>query len=67
MKIIETEPKANNMSRDTWKSLYKQLGNIANPQLSALRDFLEAPFQIEFSPVELNKKKHTTNICRYYN
>ena len=57
MKIIETDPKINNMSRDTWKSLYKQLGNIANPQRSTLRDFLEAPFQIEFSPAERQEQK----------
>lgn len=57
MKIIETEPKTNNMSRETWKYLYKRLGEIANPQLSALRDFLEAPFQIEFSPVEIQQRK----------
>lgn len=57
MQIIETKPKTNNMSRDTWNSLYKQLGGIANPQLSTLRDFLEAPFQIEFSPVEIRQRK----------
>ena len=56
MRIIETEPKTNNMSRDTWKSLYKQLGNIANPQLSTLRNFLEAPFQIEFSSTETQQQ-----------
>ena len=44
------------MSRDTWKSLYKQLGNIANPQLSTLRNFLEAPFQIEFSSTETQQQ-----------
>lgn len=57
MKIIETKPKTNNMSRDTWKSLYKQLGNIANPQLSALRDFLEAPFQMVFTSEEAQQQK----------
>lgn len=57
MRIIETQPKTNGMSRDTWKSLYKQLGNIANPQLSALKNFLEAPFQIEFSPTERQQQK----------
>ena len=57
MKIIETEPQTNNMSRDTWKSLYKQLGNIANPQLSTLRDFLEAPFQMVFSDTEIQEQK----------
>ena len=31
MKIIETKPKTNNMSRKTWKYLYKRLGEIANP------------------------------------
>ena len=57
MRIIETDPKTNNMSRETWKYLYKRLGEIANPQPSALRDFLEAPFQIEFSPVEIQQRK----------
>lgn len=57
MKIIETKPKTNNMSHDTWKSLYKQLGNIANPQLSALRDFLEAPFQMVFTSEEAQQQK----------
>lgn len=56
MKIIETGPQ-NNLSRDTWKYLYKRLGEIANPQLSALKGFLEAPFQIEFSPVEIQQRK----------
>lgn len=56
MKIIETGPQ-NNMSRETWKYLYKRLGEIANPQLSALKGFLEAPFQIEFSPVEIQQRK----------
>ena len=57
MKIIETEPKTNNMSRETWKYLYKRLGEIANPQLSALKDFLEAPFQMVFSDTEASQKK----------
>lgn len=57
MKIIETEPKTNNMSRETWEYLYKRLGEIANPQLSALRDFLEAPFQIVFTPEEAQQQK----------
>lgn len=57
MKIIETEPKTNNMSRETWKYLYKRLGEIANPQFSALRDFLEAPFQILFTPEEAQQQK----------
>lgn len=56
MRIIETEPKTNNMSRETWKYLYKRLGEIANPQLSALKDFLEAPFQIEFSSTEIQQQ-----------
>lgn len=56
MKIIETKPKTNNMSRETWKYLYKRLGEIANPQLSALKDFLEAPFQIEFSSTEIQQQ-----------
>lgn len=56
MRIIETGPK-NSMSRETWKYLYKRLGEIANPQLSALKGFLEAPFQIEFSPAERQQQK----------
>lgn len=58
MRIIETKPKTNNMSRETWKYLYKRLGQIANPQLSALRDFLEAPFQIVFSSTEFQQQQH---------
>ena len=57
MKIIETKPKTNNMSRETWKYLYKRLGEIANPQLSALKQFLEAPFQIVFTPEEAREQK----------
>lgn len=57
MKIIETKPKTNNMSRETWKYLYKRLGEIANPQLSALKDFLDAPFQMVFSDTEASQKK----------
>lgn len=57
MKIIETKPKTNNMSRETWKYLYKRLGEIANPQLSALRNFLEAPFQMVFSETETSQQK----------
>lgn len=57
MKIIETKPKTNNMSRKTWKYLYKRLGEIANPQLSSLRDFLEAPFQIAFTSEEAQQQK----------
>ena len=57
MQIIETKPKTNNMSRETWKYLYKQLGEIANPQLSALKDFLEAPFQIAFTSEEVQQQK----------
>lgn len=57
MKIIETKPKTNSMSRETWKYLYKRLGEIANPQFSALRDFLEAPFQILFTPEEAQQQK----------
>ena len=56
MRIIETKPKTNNMSQETWKYLYKRLGEIANPQLSALKDFLEAPFQIEFSSTETQQQ-----------
>lgn len=57
MQIIETKPKTNNMSRETWKYLYKRLGEIANPQLSALKSFLEAPFQILFTPAEAQQQK----------
>ena len=57
MQIIETKPKTNNMSRETWKYLYKRLGKIANPQLSALRNFLEAPFQITFTSEEAQQQK----------
>lgn len=57
MQIIETKPKTNNMSRETWKYLYKRLGEIANPQLSALKGFLEAPFQILFTPEEAQQQK----------
>ena len=57
MQIIETKPKTNNMSRETWKYLYKRLGEIANPQLSALKDFLEAPFQITFTSEEAQQQK----------
>lgn len=57
MQIIETKPKTNNMSRETWKYLYKRLGEIANPQLSALRNFLEAPFQMVFSDTETSQQK----------
>lgn len=57
MKIIETEPKTNNMSRETWKYLYKRLGEIANPQLSALKGFLEASFQMAFTPEEAREQK----------
>lgn len=57
MQIIETKPKTNNMPRDTWKYLYKRLGEIANPQLSALKGFLEAPFQIVFTPEEAQQQK----------
>ena len=57
MKIIETKPKTNNMSRETWKYLYKRLGEIANPQFSALKNFLEAPFQMVFSDTETSQQK----------
>lgn len=57
MQIIETEPKTNNMSHKTWKYLYKRLGEIANPQLSSLRDFLEAPFQMVFTSEEAQQQK----------
>lgn len=57
MKIIETKPKTNNMSRETWKYLYKRLGEIANPQLNALKGFLEAPFQIVFTSEEAQQQK----------
>lgn len=45
------------MSRETWKYLYKRLGEIANPQLSALKGFLEAPFQIVFTSEEAQQQK----------
>lgn len=57
MQIIETKPKTNNMSRETWNHLYKRLGEISNPQLSSLKDFLEAPFQIVFSDTETRQQK----------
>ena len=57
MQIIETKPKTNNMSRETWKYLYKRLGKITNPQLSALKQFLEAPFQMVFSDTETSQQK----------
>lgn len=57
MQIIETKPKTNNMSRETWKYLYKRLGEIAKPQLSALKGFLETPFQIVFTPEEAQQQK----------
>lgn len=57
MQIIETKPKTNNMSRETWKYLYKRLGEIANPQLRSLRDFLEAPFQMVFTSEEAQQQK----------
>ena len=56
MQIIETKPKTNNMSQETWKYLYKRFGEIANPQLSALKDFLEAPFQIVFSSTDTQQQ-----------
>lgn len=57
MQIIKTEPKTNNISLETWTHLYKRLGEIANPQLSALKRLLEAPFKIEFSPEEAQQQK----------
>lgn len=57
MQIIETKPKTNNMSRETWTYLYKRLGEIANPQLSALKNFLEAPFQIVFTTEDAQQQK----------
>ena len=67
MQIIETKPKTNNMSRETWKYLYKRLGEIANPQLSALRNFLEAPFQMVFSDTETSQQKvYNLYICQFY-
>lgn len=67
MKIIETKPKTNNMSRETWKYLYKRLGEIANPQFSALKKFLEAPFQMVFSDTETSQQKaynHYMSVLR---
>lgn len=57
MKIIETEPKTNNMSRETWIHSYKQFNEIANPQKAELKDFLEAPFQMVFSEEEIQERK----------
>lgn len=57
MKIIETTPKTNNMSKDTWIHLYKRFNELGNPQLSALKDFLEAPFQMVFSGEEIHEQK----------
>lgn len=57
MKIIETKPKTNNMSRTTWINLYKQFNEIVNPQTTELREFLEAPFQIAFSEEETKQQK----------
>lgn len=57
MKIIETTPKTNNMPKDEWIHLYKQLNEIANPQPSELKDFLEAPFQMTFLETERRKQK----------
>lgn len=57
MKIIETTPKANDMSKDTWIHLYKRFNELGNPQLSALKDFLEAPFQMAFSETEDKQQK----------
>lgn len=57
MKIIETEPKTNNMSKDTWIHLYKRFNELGNPQLSALKNFLEAPFQMVFSKEEIQEQK----------
>lgn len=57
MKIIETAPKTNNMPKTTWIHLYKQFNEITNPQLSALKDCLEAPFQMVFSGEEIHEQK----------
>ena len=57
MQIIETKPKTNNMSKDTWIRAYKQFNEIANPQKTELKDFLEAPFQVAFSEEEIQEQK----------
>lgn len=57
MQVIETKPKTNNMSKDTWIHLYKRFNELGNPQLSALKDFLEAPFQMVFSREEIQEQK----------
>lgn len=57
MKIIETTPKTNNMSKDTWIHLYKRFNELGNPQLSALKGFLEAPFQMTFSEEEIHEQR----------
>lgn len=67
MKIIETTPKTNNMSKDTWIHLYKRFNELGNPQLSALKNFLEAPFQMAFSEQKSKNRKPITNICRFCN
>jgi hypothetical protein len=57
MQVIETKPKTNNMSKDTWIRAYKQFNEIANPQKTELKDFLEAPFQVAFSEKEIQEQK----------
>lgn len=57
MQVIETKPKTNNMSKDTWIRAYKQFNEIANPQKTELKDFLEAPFQVAFSEEEIHEQK----------
>ena len=57
MKIIETQPKTNNMSKVTWMNLYEKFNKLENPQLSELKDFLEAPFQMVFSGEEIQEQK----------
>lgn len=57
MQVIETKPKTNNMSKDTWIRAYKQFNEIANPQKTELKDFLEAPFQVAFSEEEIQEQK----------
>lgn len=57
MQVIETKPKTNNMSKDTWIRAYKQFNEIANPQKTELKDFLEAPFQVAFSEEEIKEQK----------
>ena len=57
MKIIETTPKTNNMTKDTWIHLYERFNELGNPQLNTLKNFLEAPFQMVFSGEEIHEQR----------